>query len=587
MVTSTHSAYSIVENQAFREFVSYVSQEKAKLPTTKTLMSDLDTNYKTLKEKLKELIAKTKYLCLTADVWTNRAKSYLGVSIHFLDEVLERKSYLLALRRIQGRHTFEVLTETILAIQKEFNITRRKITHIVTDGASNFRKAFIIYGHVENSTAIEHNNRNVPTTSDQGTIQSVSDDSAPLELEDDTMFFPPDTVCESLNLNASDPTDCEDDDDECDEFAKLPKQMRCIAHTLNLVGTKDFESNLKNASSKCFDSLTSAYSKLKRFWELNSRSSVAYEIIERICNRSFPYPNATRWNSKFDAITIAEKHRNLIKDAIDGINREMVANSRAQKSKKIDQITSFEWKILKDYSLALKPVAIGLDILQGDKKSCQGYILPTLFGIKASLAENIEEKLFTSDYGTIMNECVAESIDSRFQSIMKFNEENKELILSASIHPNFKISWIERETDREYAQSLLINTYVKIANETKTHSASSTVEEDQTNNNSAENVFFKRLRQNEGRTSTDDSLTFDVWKYLLQPTNDQNLTQIRGIPLLEEIFRRYNTTLSSSASIERIFSKALDIFTPKRNRMSDSNFEKTLFIEINSDLAKA
>lgn len=130
----------------------------------------------------------------------------------------------------------------------------------------------------------------------------------------------------------------------------------------------------------------------------------------------------------------------------------MFANSRAQKSKKIDQITSFEWKILKDYSLALKPVAIGLDILQGDKKSCQGYILPTLFGIKASLAENIEERLFTSDYGIIMNDCVAESIDSRFQSIMKFNEENKELILSASIHPNFKISWIERETDREYAQ---------------------------------------------------------------------------------------------------------------------------------------
>lgn len=90
------------------------------------------------------------------------------------------------------------------------------------------------------------------------------------------MFFPPDTVCESLDLNASDPTDCEDDDDECDEFTKLPKQMRCIAHTLNLVGTKDFESNLKNASSKCFDSLTSAYSKLKRFWELNSRSSVAH-----------------------------------------------------------------------------------------------------------------------------------------------------------------------------------------------------------------------------------------------------------------------------------------------------------------------
>lgn len=109
--------------------------------------------------------------------------------------------------------------------------------------------------------------------------------------------------------------------------------------------------------------------------------------------------------------------------------------------------------MLKDYTLCMRPVAMALDILQGDEHSCQGYILPVLFGVKAGFADNITKKLYVSEYGRILHDTLVECFDKN---------ENKNLILAASIHPKFKLSWLQRECDREYAQSLLINTCVDL-----------------------------------------------------------------------------------------------------------------------------
>lgn len=581
-VVSSNSPFSIVENKEFKDLISYVSNGQAKVPTTKTLMSDLDSRLDKIKVNLKQVIETAKYVCTTADIWTKRSISFMGVTIHFLDDQLNRKSYLLAFRRILGRHTHAVIAEVLLSINKEFNVMRTKITHIITDGASNFRKAFVVYAPNENENYSYDDPEidNEETSSNSDAEMDVEDVLGP---ENDDMFFPPDIMCESLDWVC----DIEDDEYDCGEYSALAKQLRCIAHSLNLIGS-DFEKRLKKSSTRCFDMLNAAYSKLKRFWELNSRSTVAHEIILRICKRSFPCPNATRWNAKFDAIEVAEQHKYAIKIAIDEINREAQKNApRNKRSKPLEILTVAEWKMLKDYTICMRPVAIALDIIQGEKRACLGYVLPTLYGIKASLCENAVLEAYSSDYGQIFHDCMVDCIDHRFQNMMTICDDNKELILAAAIHPNFKLAWIEDEKDREFAQNLLINSYVELANKQKSRvpqgidvRSVATIDKDRM----TESRFFQRLRTGERRTSTDDSLTFDIWKYMLQSIEDENLHQVRGITLIEDMFRRYNTSLASSAPVERIFSKALIIFSPRRSKISDENFEKVLFIHQNRDL---
>lgn len=267
---------------------------------------------------------------------------------------------------------------------------------------------------------------------------------------------------------------------------------------------------------------------------------MAHEIIQKVCQRSFPYPSATRWNGEFDAIEIAEENKQSIKAAIESINNELQQHlPRATKNKKLEALSSTEWKILKDYIICMRPVSIALDIIQGEKRACLGYVLPTLYGIKASINENIVEKMYVSDYGRSMNEIMLNCLTNRFEKTLKICDENKSLILAAAIHPNFKLTWLETKTDREFAQTLLINAYIEQANilrKGKIDEIDAEFPKPKSIDKSKENQFFKRHEVSvvgEKRTSTDDSLTFDVWKYILQPIDDENLSQIRGVPIIE------------------------------------------------------
>lgn len=579
-VTASKLSFSIVENKDLNALISYVSNDKVKLPTAKTLLSDLDACYTKMTKMLLDVIEKAEFVCTTADIWTHSTRSFMGATIHLFNEQNQRKSYLLAFRRMFGRHTSGAIRDILRAFQKEFRIKKPKNRNIITDGA----KAFVAALKPDDDTN---------KTNDNATPQirnAIDGDSETIDVEeifgstsDHDTFVPDGTVFERIDLSDESEDEC---DDDCD-FSTLPPQFRCTAHSLNLLGSVDIDKRLKSESPSCYGELNTAIGKLTKFWSLNNQSPNAHEIIMSICKRSFPRPSITRWNSSYDSIKIAEQNRKNINDAIAAINVEEKKNgSKSKKNNKLEKLTGNEWKLLKDYTSALEPIADALDVLQGDKNACLGYVLPALYVIKNLLEKNLDNLAYKSEYGEEIYQAALKCLKNRFGAMMRICDENKDLILASAVHPNFKLSWIHREEDREFVQTLLINTYIEIANnrnKEKNSDAENTRGIANSKSNEKKNNFFKHLRAPE-RSSNDETLTFEIWKYILLPIDDPDLQQLRDIPHLEYMFRMYNTTLSSSASVERIFSQALLVFTPQRNRISDANFEKALFVRQNREL---
>jgi hypothetical protein len=64
----------------------------------------------------------------------------------------------------------------------------------------------------------------------------------------------------------------------------------------------------------------------------------------------------------------------------------------------------------------------------------------------------------------------------------------------------------------------------------------------------------------------------------------KSLQVLNSFATVKSVFLKYNTTLPSSAPVERLFSKASLIFTPRRNRLSSKIFEKALFVSANKPL---
>lgn len=221
-VTSANLPFSIVENEDFIKFASYISTDKAAVPSRKTLIKDLAAQSDSIKREIIKIINQHDYICTTADVLTTRAKSYLGVTIHYFDENLEKQSYMLAFRRLRGRHTHDKLADAILAIHREFNLKRSKITHIVTDGGSNFCKAFRKFGEAKNPEKIDDESIDPVNTSDDddeididiilGPVSNESNESNELNEP-----FVENMIAETIEFQS------DDNSNYFDEFETLPK----------------------------------------------------------------------------------------------------------------------------------------------------------------------------------------------------------------------------------------------------------------------------------------------------------------------------------------------------------------------------
>ena len=112
--------------------------------TAKTYQKRAGEIVQNVKDELISSFSKSRKVCLTLDHWSSHHKGYLGATAHWFvqsEDKLER-SACIALRRITGRVTYDVLGCVIEDILAEYGVL---VSHCVTDSGSNFVKAFKEY----------------------------------------------------------------------------------------------------------------------------------------------------------------------------------------------------------------------------------------------------------------------------------------------------------------------------------------------------------------------------------------------------------------------------------------------------------
>lgn len=289
-------SFNVAQIPSLRVLLESVSGRKLVMPSRHKITSTLDSKFNEVKAELKERLSQQEHLCITADVWSSRAQSYLGVTCHFINASYERESYLLAFKQLKEKQTYDILAKALNNIFADFGIKTSQITNIVTDGGSAFCKMFKKYGASIDVVVIQTENADIelvedenPETLDEPEVnlivnsENISDTNVNTNSEDDVIqeymsdcngeAFVNEIITfdiESSSVTVSDELDVDDDYQEYFEGnnpvpqteIKLPPQRRCFSHLLNLFA-KDFEKSLdgiaKSAFHKTFDALHSLW----------------------------------------------------------------------------------------------------------------------------------------------------------------------------------------------------------------------------------------------------------------------------------------------------------------------------------------
>lgn len=473
------------ETSAFRNLIAvclgYTDNDEAKLPFNlmgeKTVKRRISKLYDEHVKNLEKTLSKQRWFCLTMDIWSCKNRSFLGVSIHYIDEqTFERNSFVLTCQDFPSPHTHERIAERLQILYHKFSLKPSSIVASVTDNGSNFVCTFKVFGR--NMTNLFEELKQSCNSNDNGhEYQSSEVDKITeslLQLSDETgEFSESDLENEACDLydilyssdeeNEDSVTDQNNSRDELDfnyacdviknaklnedDLLMLPNRIPCNTHNLNLIGGVDSWAACKNkAYAKIY---TSVFEKLNLLWDAsgNQKSS---EIIIKCLGRNFNKPNKTRWNWLYDRLSEALRFDTI------KLNLTMM-------SLQIKPFTKNETQFLLEYKLVLKPIARALDNLQ-QSKAPYAIVLPTLYETNNEL-----NRLQT---GNSLKFCkplltaIVNGFNKRLGHLLDVDDERSHAALIATVtHPFFKMRWIATEKRTTQYFERILNILADAANE--------------------------------------------------------------------------------------------------------------------------
>jgi len=464
-------------------------------PSRKTITGLLDDKYSVLKNVYKSRFQKLQNIAITTDIWTDvSVKSYIGVTVHYLDDKLKFVNTTIGVISLNESHTGEYIGLSLMQLCQDWGIGIDCITVIVTDNAANIVKAIT------------------------------------------------------------------------DTFGKK-KHLRCFAHTLSLIYPD---------AVKATPSLVNLMAKIKIIVTLSKQSVVAADELRRLqfleektegnvlkLIQEVP----TRWNSAFYMI---ERFLQL---------KDYINNMLLKCPKAPNLITRDELEVLQEIVHILRPIEYVTKIIGGDTYATSSLVIPLIHYIMLT----VKKCTPITDTGVQFKENILTELNKRFQHV----ESVSHLAIATLLDPRFKKTHFESPLALSTAIQHINNiTEISLENQTNENiqTEASVVEGDEQSNNfwkmhkelvASKRQVYENIQDN----------NIELKQYLSQPVIHESADPIdywkmsqHVFPKLYSVAIKYLSIVATSVPAKRLFSKAGNIKTNLRNRLTGKHLSSLLFL---------
>lgn len=543
---------STVDEPTFKDlFAPY----GVKVFSRKVLYEKLKRRFEEYKANLIQMLSNVNHVCLTADIWSSKTRSFLGTTIHWLDKEMNRVSYVLDICRVTEKYDYIKLNELLEDISYKFDLNYNKVNTVLTDNSYNFVKYFKEIGVNENAVLFEP--------------EAETSDCEEYDFED---------IEESkydLDFNFE---KIENNDSERQNDCMLPFHIRSVSHMLHLLCTADFIEILNN-NLLLRNIHESMIYKCNQLW-LASRQPKTAKIIQHVLKKKLLYSNISNWKSLFDSlkvITTVEYNLNILCDTL----------NLTQTSLTYEPLRNREKNYLNAYLNVMEPIFTALDQLQQQKNMYYGSFLPTIFIIQMKLVDVVNNTDTQKDnIKKFLSVAVLQSFKKRFSKFLSLDLKDADVhfaVLATLSHPRFKIKWFEFLDDEVLTKmkALFIAETKKIL-KWNTVSKMRVVKNEHT---SADDYFdinslqFMSIPENSYENGCEEKVELEIYRFF--EDRDTDFKILNRYQFVTHIFIRFNTPLPTSAPIEQLFSFEKIMNANRHNNLNDKLFVLLLFLKAN------
>lgn len=393
--------------------------------------------------------------------------------------------------------------------------------------------------------------------------------------------------------------------------------MRCAAHTMNLVATKDTKDIIKD-DKKFSKVYNTAMNKARKLWFKQGKSPLSADKIEKHFTKRFKTPVKTRWNTWYDSVkTLLE-----ILDSLKGSNSENLKTfNRVISGKPIECDVPFDAKdieFFRAYVRAMEPIAIGLDIMQQEKKAYMGILLPIIIKVIKEL-DKLLVPAVQENRGMatvkILIETMKKGMEERFETYLY----QEQYMLATCFHPDFRMEWMRGYYETTQIETTKLQMIDKLTEEmcklsgppptptpevevTQRHGQEEQEQLEEEEGSSPSDSWFtsmqakgtrtpapagevgsQEFREYQERIRTNATQIIEIW-CSGKATNTLDDTAFLNNQAMINVFIKLNTGLPTSASVERLFSIGKIVLRDNRTKLSDKLFGKLMFLKGNLEV---